>query len=401
MNLSVIGLQWGDEGKGKIIDLLTNYCNINIRYNGGHNAGHVIYLKNIKKVVRILPSGVLKKKCLCLISNNVALLLNNLLYEISDVNKDKIIISKNIFIINKIDELIDYLIDKILKIGTTYSGISIFYIRKYSKCCFQIKNLYNIIYFIKNFNIIFFYNLYFFFFKIKLKINIFLFSKKTKSMLHFFKNNIVNNNKFINNSYKKIFESSQGALLDFDLGIYPFVTCSNIINKSIFISSNFFYNKIKYLGIMKSYSTRVGNGSFLSKLEINKNYLLSLLTNEFGTNSLKVRKIGWLDLVAIIEMIKINNISSLILTKMDSLIFLKFIKIVISYKINNKKYYNYKDNLFYNNQCIFFNSWNISNKLYFKNEKNFHIYIRFIEKILNTPISIISIGKHERDIIFL
>ncbi|AGS06525.1 adenylosuccinate synthetase [Candidatus Carsonella ruddii] len=401
MNLSIIGLQWGDEGKGKIVDLLTNYCNINIRYNGGHNAGHVIYLKNIKKIVRILPSGILKKKCLCLISNNVALLLNNLLYEILDIDKNKIILSKNIFLVNKIDELIDYLIDKILKIGTTYSGISVFYMRKYSKCCFQIKDLYSIIYFIKSFNIIFFYNLYFFFFKIKLKINIFSFLEKTKSMLYFLKKNIINNNKFVNNNYKKIFESSQGALLDFDLGIYPFVTCSNIINKSIFINSNFFFNKIKYLGIMKSYSTRVGNGNFQSKLNINKNHLLSLLTNEFGTNSLKIRKIGWLDLISILEMIKINNISNLILTKLDVLVFLKFIKIVISYKIKNKKYFDYRNSLFYNNCCIFFNSWNTINNIYSKNEKNFHIYIRFIEKILNTPISIISIGKHEQDVVFL
>ncbi|MBY0585477.1 adenylosuccinate synthetase, partial [Candidatus Carsonella ruddii] len=86
MNISLIGLQWGDEGKGKIIDLLTNYSDINIRYNGGHNAGHIIYINNIKKKIRILPSGIFKKNCLCLISNNVLLSLNNLILELKNIN---------------------------------------------------------------------------------------------------------------------------------------------------------------------------------------------------------------------------------------------------------------------------------------------------------------------------
>lgn len=399
MNLSIIGLQWGDEGKGKIIDLLSNYSDLNIRYNGGHNAGHIIYVKNKKKSIRILPSGIFKKNCLCLLSNNALLSLFNLLKELKNI-KNNLIISENVYIINKLDEFIDYLIDKIINIGTTYSGISICYLKKYIKCCLNIRNVYKINYFNLIKKNIFFYNLFFIFFKIKLKINFYFFSKNIKKMIFFFKEKIIKNDIFINNKNNKIFESSQGTLLDFDLGTYPFVTCSNTVNKSIFINSNFFLKKIKFIGIIKSYITRVGNGYLISKIKKFKNNLFSILTKEFGTNSLRLRKTGWLDLFSLINMIKINNISNIILTKMDSFMFIKYIKIVINYKSKNI-FNNYNNNLFCKEKYLFFFSWKKVHLKYFLNEKNFHFYIRFIEKIINTPISIISIGKNNKDIIIL
>ncbi|AQU89454.1 adenylosuccinate synthetase [Candidatus Carsonella ruddii] len=399
MNLSIIGLQWGDEGKGKIIDLLSNYSELNIRYNGGHNAGHIIYIKNIKKNIRILPSGIFKKNCLCLISNNVLLSLFNLLKELKNI-KNNLIISENVFIVNKIDEFIDYLIDKIINIGTTFSGISICYLRKYLKCCLSIRNVFFINYYNLVKKIIFFYNLFFIFFKIKLKIIFLNFSINIKKLIFFFKKKIVKNNIFINNKNNKIFESSQGALLDFDLGTYPFVTCSSTINKSIFINSNFFLKKIKFIGIIKSYITRVGNGFLLSKIKKFKNNLFSILTKEFGTNSLRLRKSGWLDLICLINMIKINNISNIILTKMDSFIFIKYLKIIINYKSSNI-FLNHKNNFFCKENYIKFFSWKTVNYKYNLNEKNFHLYVRFIEKSINTPISIISIGKRIKDIIIL
>ncbi|MBY0585320.1 adenylosuccinate synthetase, partial [Candidatus Carsonella ruddii] len=283
----------------------------------------------------------------------------------------------------------------------TYSGISVCYIRKYLKCCLFIKNIYKLNYYNIIKKIIFFYNLFFVFFKIKLKINFYFFSLKNKKILFFLKKKIIKNNIFINNKYNKIFESTQGSLLDLDIGTFPYVTCSNTINKSIFINSNFFLKKIKFIGILKSYITRVGNGFFFSKIKKNKNNLFSLITKEFGTNSLRLRKSGWLDIISIIEMIKINNISNIILTKMDSFIFLKYIKIIINYKTKKNIFLNYKDNMFCKNNFLLFSSWKIINKKYCLNEKNFHFYIRFIEKILNTPISIISIGKNINDVIIL
>lgn len=399
MNLSIIGLQWGDEGKGKIIDFLTNYSELNIRYNGAHNAGHIIYIKNIKKNIRILPSGIFKKNCLCFISNNTMISLKNLFKEIKNI-KDNLIISKECKILNNFDELIDVYIDKFNNIGTTGSGVSIFSIRKYIKICFNILDICNFNFFNIIKKNIFFYNLYFIFFKIKLKIIFFLFIFKIKKNIFLLKKKIVNNNIFVNNKYNKIFESSQGAMLDIDVGTYPFVTCSNTINKSIFINSNFFLKNIKFLAIIKSYITRIGNGFFISKLKKKKNFLFSIITNEFGTNSFRIRSSGWFDLISIVEMIKINNISNIILTKIDIFIFLKYLKILINYKIK-KKYFNYKINFIYKKKFLKFCSWNKINKKYFLNEKNFHLYVRFIEKVINTPISIISIGKESNDLIIL
>ncbi|WMC20493.1 MAG: adenylosuccinate synthetase [Candidatus Carsonella ruddii] len=399
MNLSLIGLQWGDEGKGKIIDFISNFCNIIVRYNGGHNAGHTIYKNNKKYIIKILPSGLFKKYCLCLLSDNVFLLIENLLKEIN-FNFKNVFISKNIFIINLIDEFIDYLIDKIIKVGTTFSGISIINFRKVIKCCFNIRNIFkfNFINMLKK--NIFFYNIIFIFFKIKLKICIFFLFKKIKKNFFFIKKKIINNSLIINSNIKKFFESSQGVMLDFNKGTFPFVTNSNIINKSIYIDTNFYLKNIKFIGIIKSFSTRVGNGIFNTKFIKKKNSFFSCINKEFGSNTLRLRKSGWIDIISLIEMIKINNISNLIITKMDSLICLKYIKILTHYKINKKKFFDYKNNI-YNNGYFVFNSWKKINNIYFKNEKNFHLYIRFIEKITNTPIVIVSIGKNERDLIFL
>ncbi|BFI90853.1 adenylosuccinate synthetase [Candidatus Carsonella ruddii] len=399
MNLSLIGLQWGDEGKGKIIDFLSNFSNLIIRYNGGHNAGHTIYKNKKKYIIKILPSGLFKKYCLCLLSDNTLLLLENLLKELK-INFKNIFISKNIFIINLVDEFIDYLFDKITKVGTTYSGISIINFRKVIKCCFNIRNTFNFNFIKLLKKNLFFYNIIFVFFKIKFKIILFFLIKKIKKNIFLIKNKVINNNLIINCKINKFFESSQGVMLDFDKGTYPFVTNSNIINKSIYINSNFYLKNIKFLGILKSFSTRVGNGFFNTKFKKKKNFFFSCINKEFGSNTLRLRNSGWIDLISLIEMIKINNISNLIITKMDSLICLKYIKILINYKINNKKFFDYKNNIFKNNYLLF-NSWkNVKNE-YFKNEKNFHFYIRFIEKITNTPIVIISIGKNEKELIFL
>ncbi|XZR53035.1 MAG: adenylosuccinate synthetase [Candidatus Carsonella ruddii] len=399
MNLSLVGLQWGDEGKGKIIDYISNFSNIIIRYNGGHNAGHTIYKKNKKNIIKILPSGLFKKYCLCLLSDNVFLLIENLLKEIN-LNFKNVFISKNIFIINLIDEFIDYLFDKIIKIGTTFSGISIINFRKVIKCCFNIRSIFKLDFIKKLKKNLFFYNIIFVFFKIKLKIYSFFLLKKIKKNIFFFKKKIINNCLIINSRNNIFFESSQGVMLDFNKGTFPFITNSNIINKSIYINTNFYLKNIKFIGVIKSFSTRVGNGFFNTKFKKKKNEFFSYINKEFGSNTLRLRKSGWIDVNSLIKMIKINNISNLIITKMDSLICLKYIKILINYKINNKKNFDYQNNVYENNYFVF-NSWkNISNN-YHKNEKNFHLYIRFIEKITNTPIIIISIGKNEKDLIFL
>ncbi|WMC19299.1 MAG: adenylosuccinate synthetase [Candidatus Carsonella ruddii] len=399
MNLSLIGLQWGDEGKGKIIDYISNFSNIIIRYNGGHNAGHTIYKNNKKNIIKILPSGIFKKYCLCLLSNNVFLLIENLIKEIN-INFKNIFISKDIFIINLIDEFVDYLFDKIIKIGTTFSGISIVNFRKNIKCCFKIRDTFkfNFIKILKK--NLFFYNIIFIFFKIKIKIFKFLLFKKIKKNIFFIKKKIINNYLIINSNNNKFFESSQGVMLDFNKGTFPFVTNSNIINKSIYINTDFYLKNIKFLGIIKSFSTRVGNGFFNTKFKKKKTELFSYINKEFGSNTLRIRKSGWIDINSLIEMIKINNISNLIITKMDSLVCLKYIKLLINYKINNKKIFDFQNNIFINNYLLF-NSWKNIYFNYNKNEKNFHLYIRFIEKITNTPIIIISIGKNEKDLIFL
>ncbi|AFP83698.1 adenylosuccinate synthase [Candidatus Carsonella ruddii CS isolate Thao2000] len=408
MNISLIGLQWGDEGKGKIIDFLSIFFDITLRYNGGHNAGHIIYYNNIKKKLKLIPSGFFKKNSLCYISNNVILSLKNIIIELNELilftnfnlYLKKIIISNKCTLNIIINELIDYLIDKIIKINTTLSGIGPTFVLKYLKCSLFLNNI-NCIYFIKKIKKnIFFYNLFFFFFNLKLKIlykNILLVKILLFKKFFYF---CINNNKIINNNYKKIFESSQGCLLDLNCGTYPFVTSSNTINKSIYILSNYYLYNLKFLGIFKSYITRVGNGFFLSKFNFYKNLIFAIFNNEIGTNSSRIRNSGWLDLFLIIKMIKINNISNIIITKMDILCFFKKIKIILNYfLIKNSNLIN-KINI-YNYKIKIFNSWKYNYNNYFKNEINFHKYIRFIEKYTNTPIFIISIGKHIFDLIIL
>lgn len=418
MSVSVIvGLQWGDEGKGKITDLLSNKADYIVRYQGGNNAGHSINIGKNKFILHLIPSGIIHKNKICIIGPGVVI---NPASFINELNKleSKGINTKNIFIDKRAHIIFDYheLLDKYREellgdnaIGTTCKGIGptyedkiarigiraidFFYIKTFKKKLLnniKYKNLiFNNIYNKKSLD---FYDLY----------------NKYIQYAKIIKPKIIDGVYEIHHAIKKykniLFEGAQGIMLDISYGTYPYVTTSSPSTGGVSIGCgippNFITNLI---GVTKAYCTRVGYGAFPTELKNDIGKKIRKLGNEYGTTTGRLRRCGWLDLVALKYACMINGINKLILTKLDVLSIFNKIKICIAYLKNNKtiNYFPSSDDEFkiIQPKYITFEGWmiDISNiKKYENLPKNCKKYIEYIELKLKIKISIISIGP-ERD----
>ena len=415
MNKAVIGLQWGDEGKGKIVDYLSENFDLVTRYQGGNNAGHTVIVEDITYKLNLIPSGVIRGK-VCFLGQGIVLDPDHFVKEYKKITEKitdpRIYLSSNIPLILNYHKQLDRINESILtgesKIGTTSKGIGPAYQDKVGRKSIKLYDLINPNSLKEKLSSIKkFYDPILKTFDEDL-IDI---DKNLESLNNFFiqvKNLIVDNN-VIKKDYsnkKILFEGAQGALLDLDHGSYPFVTSSNTISSNISIGSGL---QVDYetIGIFKAYATRVGNGPFPSELFDKIGDYIADKGVEFGTVTKRKRRCGWLDLVSLKYSCEINNVKELCITKVDVLNELDEIKICKSYQGKQFQDINFSDSAYLNNCKLngsdfeIFPSWgNIDGMMNYDHlPQNLKNYVNFIEEYLNLPIKIVSLGPERNQTI--
>ncbi len=418
----ILGLQWGDEGKGKIVDVLTNDYDIIARFQGGPNAGHTLEFDGIKHVLHTIPSGIFHTNKLNIIGNGVVIDPVILKTEIEKLYKldvdltQKLMISRKAHLILPTHRLIDKaseLSKGKKKIGSTLKGIGPTYMDKTGRNGLRIgdleldgwnEKLNNLINkhlnLIKNFNVDFDFD-------INQLTNEFLesldFMKKIKFIdsEHFL-------NKSIHEGKRVLGEGAQGSLLDIDFGTYPYVTSSNTTSAGACTGLGIAPNKInKVFGIFKAYTTRVGSGPFPTELFDSIGERMAKIGNEFGATTGRPRRCGWLDLVSLKHSITVNGVTDLIMMKGDVLSGINKIKVCTKYNYNG----NAVDYLPFsieeeNIEPIYeeIDGWEediTQAKSYNDLPLNFKNYVEFLEDKLNLKIKIVSVGPDRTQTIFV
>ena len=417
-SLVIVGTQWGDEGKGKIVDLLASSADAVVRFQGGHNAGHTLVINSETFKLSLLPSGIVRQK-LSIIGNGVVVDPIHLEKEIEqitkkniDVNPSNFVISSDCFLILPIHRYLDSMRENqkngTKKIGTTGRGIGPAYEDKVSRRGIRFSDFKNNKILEEKFISIYnHHNVWIKKFEGKeiSYINDFEIILKCYQNLSRYIDNTWLLLKKLNDKNKKImFEGAQGFYLDLDHGTYPFVTSSNTVaaNASIGSGANPMQLK-KILGITKAYTTRVGNGPFPTEENNNIGEKLGKVGNEFGTVTGRKRRCGWLDILMLKKAINVSGINGLVLTKLDVLDTFKNIKICTSYEINNEIIEDYPIHLSEDQNVIpiyeTLNGWEKKTKGIKKFENlplNAQHFVKRIENLVNCKIDIISTGP-ERD----
>ncbi len=343
MNTLILGLQWGDEGKGKIVDNLSEKIDLVCRFQGGHNAGHTIKVNGKKTVLHLIPSGILHNNAKCLIGNGVVVALDALDREINEL-KSRGVNFKNRFFVSSACSLIlpthisiDQIRDKKESIGTTGRGIGPAYEDKIGRRAIRLGDMGNVDLLEE---------------KVELLINYHnrllkdLYKDNTHNAkdvfneimnyIHLYEEFCVDSQDLIYNCVKEnksiLFEGAQGTLLDIDHGTYPYVTSSSTTAGGVSTGLGIGPKYIdKIIGISKAYTTRVGEGPFITELFDDAGELLAKRGNEFGATTGRPRRCGWLDLVALKKAVFTNSVTDLCITKLDVLDESEIIKVCIKY----------------------------------------------------------------------
>ena len=410
---AVIGGQWGDEGKGKIVDLLSKNAEIVARYQGGANAGHTVYKDSEKIVLHQIPSGILRQDCFCIMGNGMVIDPVELVQEINmlihkNISTENILISPNAHIVTPLHKYLDRKNEEKTNnfIGTTCKGIGPCYVDKYNRVGIRAIDLNE--------------------------------TDKLKSSFIARIDNCISSNQITNEDYKKmepeiesfliacekvkiyvkdtlnllfskeniLIEGAQGTLLDIDHGTYPFVTSSSPFSGGISTGLGLPLTKFEnIIGIFKAYATRVGSGPFPTELFNDEGKKLQDIGMEFGATTGRPRRCGWFDGLAAKYSCMINGLTDIALTKLDILDHFEKIKVCVGYQSNENEIDNYSEAI--NLEKITpiykeFIGWNCELngiKNYGDLPKECKQYIEFLESFLNTKISIISIGPGRNDII--
>ena len=351
-NVVVVGSQWGDEGKGKIVDWLSSEADVVIRFQGGHNAGHTLVIDGVTYKLRLLPSGIVRKNKISIIGNGVVVDPWALLEEIKEIKSKGVEISEKNLILSEaanlilpfhreMDEIREDTAGK-AKIGTTRRGIGPAYEDKVGRRSIRVMDLISE----ENLNhrletVLMHHNAI----RKGLGKEIFQKDKLKKELLKIAPEILKYSqpvwkkiDEFKQQKKKILFEGAQGILLDVDHGTYPFVTSSNTVASSAATGSGCGPNSINYvLGITKAYTTRVGEGPFPTELTDSIGEQLGQKGKEFGTVTSRKRRCGWFDGVLVRQTIKISGIDGIALTKLDVLDELDEIKICVAYQLDGKK----------------------------------------------------------------
>ena len=422
-NVAVVGSQWGDEGKGKIVDWLSSEADVVVRFQGGHNAGHTLVIDGVTYKLRLLPSGIVRKNKISIIGNGVVVDPWALLDEIKEIKSKGVEISEENLILSEsanlilpfhkeMDEIREDAAGK-AKIGTTRRGIGPAYEDKVGRRSIRVMDLISE----KNLDhrletVLMHHN------AIRKGLGKELFEKNklkkelleiAPQILKFSKPVWKKIDEFKNERKKILFEGAQGILLDVDHGTYPFVTSSNTVASSAATGSGCGPNTIGYvLGITKAYTTRVGEGPFPTELKNETGEHLGKIGKEFGTVTSRKRRCGWFDGVLVRQTIKVSGINGIALTKLDVLDELEEIKICVAYELNGKKV-DYlpaavDDQLKVKPIYKSFKGWKSSTKGIKNFEKlpeNAKIYIKELEKFIETKVSSISTSPERNDTILI
>ena len=422
-NVAVIGAQWGDEGKGKIVDWLSEKADVIVRFQGGHNAGHTLVINGITYKLKLLPSGIVRKNKISIIGNGVVIDPWALFEEIRQIEKlgikitnKNLYISENAILILPLHRELDGIREDAKntdKIGTTRRGIGPAYEDKIGRRGIRLMDLAN-----KE--------------NLSKKIDIILFHHN--SIRKGLKKPLINKKKLMNDlrkispkilkyskpiwkkidEFKKkkkiiVFEGAQGVLLDIDHGTYPFVTSSNTVAGAAFAGTGCGPDTISYiLGIVKSYTTRVGEGPFPTELKNEIGNKIGRKGKEFGTVTNRKRRCGWLDAVLVKQSCIISGATGIALTKIDVLDDFKNLYICVAYKLNGKKIdylpSSLQDQIKVKPVYKKFNGW-VKNTSGIKKwrdlPKNAQKYIRFIKDYCGVKISSISTSPKREDTILL
>ena len=422
-NVVVVGSQWGDEGKGKIVDWLSSEADVVVRFQGGHNAGHTLVINGITYKLRLLPSGIVRKDKISIIGNGVVIDPWALLDEIEEIRSKGIQVSPENLIISEsanlilpfhkeMDEIREDAAGK-AKIGTTRRGIGPAYEDKVGRRSIRVMDLVseqNLDHRLET--VLLHHNairkglgkkVYQ---KNKLKQDLL---KIASEILKYSKPVWKKIDEFKLQEKKILFEGAQGILLDVDHGTYPFVTSSNTVASSAATGSGCGPNSINYvLGITKAYTTRVGEGPFPTELTDETGEELGTKGNEFGTVTSRKRRCGWFDGVLVRQTIKISGINGIALTKLDVLDNLDHIKMCVGYELGGTKI-DYlpaavDDQLKVKPIYKIFEGWKSSTKG-IKNFKdlpeNAKKYINELEKFIETKVSSISTSPERNDTILI
>ena len=399
----ILGLQWGDEGKGKIVDALAETAGAVCRFQGGHNAGHTIKVDGVQKVLHLVPSGILHPNVHCVLGNGIVLSLSALANEIkelqeSDINfKDRFYISEDCSLILPTHIAIDKVRDQSEGIGTTGRGIGPAYEDKIARRALRFGDLKNldelkvkltklvnyhnqILEHLYNAEPVEFENVL-----EELTGNIDLYNQyhcKTQDLLKV----------WVKEGKNILFEGAQGSMLDIDHGTYPYVTSSSTtaggLSTGLGVGPRYLDT---ILGITKAYTTRVGEGPFATELFDSNAEQLAKVGHEFGATTGRPRRCGWLDLKALEIVVFINSVTNLCLTKLDVLDGFDEIKVCVDYDENEQPIYKT------------FSGW----KQDTSKAKSFEDlpeaaqdYILFIEQALDCPIDIVSVGPSREQTIY-
>jgi adenylosuccinate synthase len=421
--LVIVGSQWGDEGKGKIVDFLTEKADIVARYQGGNNAGHTVVINNEKYILHLIPSGILHKGKKCIIGNGVVIDPFALITEMDTLKSKGIKIDKNLLISKNAHLIMPYHIaieranenkkgDK--KIGTTGRGIGPSYTDKIARHGIRIIDLlYPKIFkekLISNLSIVNFLLKNFYKMEQLDGESIYRkYMKYAKRLEDYITDTDHLINRAIDSGKNILFEGAQGTLLDIDHGTYPFVTSSNTIAGGACIGVGVGPTKInKVLGVTKAYTTRVGEGPFPTEIKDKLGEYIRTKGGEFGATTGRPRRCGWLDILTLKHAIRINGITGIALTKLDILDGLDKVKICIGYKYKGKKYQEFPKEIEILNGCepeyIEMPGWKESTvgiRGFDDLPGNAKKYIKKIEKLLGVNIQIISTGQKRDEIIVL
>ena len=422
-NVVVVGSQWGDEGKGKIVDWLSSEADVVIRFQGGHNAGHTLVIDGKTYKLRLLPSGIVRKNKISIIGNGVVVNPWALIDEIEEIKKEGVDINeKNLFLSESAtlilpihSELDTFREDnaKNEKIGTTRRGIGPAYEDKVGRRAIRVIDLLSE----KNLDT-----------KLTTLVEHHNFLRKGMGKTEYSKEKLKENLlkiapkilKYSQPVWKKIeefkqlnkkilFEGAQGILLDVDHGTYPFVTSSNTVASSAATGSGCGLGTINYiLGITKAYTTRVGEGPFPTELKNQIGEQLGERGKEFGTVTSRKRRCGWFDGVLVKQTIKTSGINGLALTKLDVLDELDEIKICVAYDLKKEKidYFPASSEQQFQVKPIYksFAGWKSSTcgiKKFSELPKKAQDYIKFIEQFVEAKVSSISTSPERKDTILI
>lgn len=416
----ILGLQWGDEGKGKIVDYFAPNYDIIARFQGGPNAGHTLYVEGKKMVLHQIPSGIFHQNKINVIGNGVVLDPITLKKECEAVTAHGVDVKKNLFISDRTNIIIPThrALDKASelskgesKIGSTLKGIGPAYMDKTGRNALRVGDLLN-----PDFKKL--YN------ELRAKhqvlLNNFHFTEDISELeaeffeaLEFLKTlNIINGEYFINNQIKAgkkvLAEGAQGSMLDIDFGTFPFVTSSNTISAGVCTGLGVSPKQInEVMGVTKAYCTRVGGGPFPSELENATGEELRKIGNEFGATTGRPRRCGWIDLVALRYACMINGVTQVIMTKADVLDAFAELQVCSAYTINGKQ----TEEVPFQMSGVkidpvlkSFAGWNQDTtqvKVADKLPATMHEYIHFINSYIGAPVKYVSNGPGRDQIVHL